>query len=67
MGAAVGSFKSAATKRINIIRGTPGGRVWQRDFRDRVIRTDRELTTARHYIVYNALKWEDDRNNPANW
>ena len=32
LGAIVGGFKAAACSRINLLRGTPGFPVWQRDF-----------------------------------
>lgn len=60
------SFKSAATTRINQLRGTPGGRVWQRGYYERVIRNERELSAVRRYVVDNPLKWELDPENPAN-
>jgi REP element-mobilizing transposase RayT len=43
LGAIVGSFKSACTKRINELRGTPGVTVWQRSFHEHIIRNDYEL------------------------
>jgi len=60
------SFKSAATRGINLLRGTPGGRVWQRGYYERVIRNERELSAVRRYIAYNPLRWELDPENPAN-
>ena len=62
----VRSFKSAATRRVNQLRGTPGGRVWQRGYCERVIRNARELSAVRRYVVENPLKWELDPENPAN-
>ncbi|MDO8617046.1 MAG: transposase [Dehalococcoidia bacterium] len=64
LGAIVGSFKSAATKRINEILRTPGEKVWQRNYYERVIRDERELAAIREYIVLNPLKWHLDRENP---
>lgn len=66
LGAAVRTFKSASTRRINEARGLPGAPVWQRNYYERVIRSPRELEAARHYILENPLKWADDPNNPAN-
>jgi putative transposase len=60
------SFKSAATRGINRLRGTPGGRVWQRGYYERVIRNERELNAVRGYIAANALQWDLDPENPAN-
>src|SRR6266496_138913 len=53
LGSVVGSFKSAATKRINELRGTPGEPVWQRNYYKHIIRDERELDHIREYIYYN--------------
>jgi putative transposase len=66
VGAIIGQFKSAVTKRINQIRDNPGVPVWQRNYFERVIRNDRELTAIREYIVNNPVKWAMDRENPVN-
>ena len=50
-------FKMNSAKRINQLRGTPGTRVWQRDYYERVIRNERQLYALRRYI----------RDNPACW
>lgn len=63
----VGYFKYHSTKRINRLLNTPGKRIWQRSFYDRVIRSEAELNAKRDYILNNPLKWELDRNNPTNW
>jgi len=62
----VRSFKSAAMRGINRLRGTPGGCVWQRGYYERVIRNERELSAVRRYVADNAVKWELDPENPAN-
>ena len=65
LGAIVGSFKSAVTRRINILRGTPGARVWQRNYWEHIIRNERVLNAIRRYIVYNPDRWTWDRYNPG--
>lgn len=40
---------------------------WQRGYYDRIIRNEKELFYIRQYIINNPLKWELDRENPANW
>ena len=50
------TFKSAVTKRINNLQNTPGERVWQRNYHDRIIRTDKELWNKYAYIRNNPLK-----------
>ncbi len=57
-------FKASATKRINQARGTPGAPVWQRNYYERVVRNERELTRVREYIRLNPLKWAFDHENP---
>ncbi len=42
LGAFVAGFKSAVTKRIDESRGTPGIPVWQRNYFERIVRSDRE-------------------------
>lgn len=64
VGSIVGSFKSAATKRINEHRGTPGAPVWQRDYFEHIIRNDESLNRICEYILNNPLQWDLDRENP---
>jgi REP element-mobilizing transposase RayT len=63
LGAMIGQFKSIATKRINALRGTPGTRVWQRNYWEHIIRTERTLNAVRRYIAENPLRWHLDRYN----
>ena len=64
LGAIVRGFKSAVTRRINARRGTPGARVWQRNYWEHVIRDERALDAIRRYIAANPLRWHLDRYNP---
>lgn len=71
------SFKSAATRRINELRKTPGMPVWQRNYYERIIRNERELNTIREYIMkhqstpcsklqgilLHSINWAEDREN----
>lgn len=66
LGSIVAGFKSAATKRINTLRDNPGCPVWQRNYYDRVIRSEKDLANIRQYIVDNPAKWDLDENNPVN-
>jgi len=60
----VGSFKSAATRRVNVLRNTPGAKLWQRTYYDHAIRTESGLARIREYITDNPAKWELDEENP---
>lgn len=63
LSAIVGSFKSAATKRINLLRGTPGAPVWQHNYHDRIIRDGGEHERIAQYIHDNPTKWANDPGN----
>lgn len=52
----VGSFKSAATRRINLIRGAPRAPLWQRNYYEQIIWTTEGLRRVRWYIVTNPLR-----------
>ena len=66
----IAGFKSATTKKINIIRNTPKTPVWQRNYYDHIIRNDESLERIREYVQNNHLSWENDQlhpNNPSKW
>ncbi|GAA5002912.1 transposase [Pseudoluteimonas lycopersici] len=65
VGAVVAGFKSAATKRINALRGTPGTPVWQRNYHEHIIRNEGSLDRIRQYILDNPAQWATDRENPS--
>jgi putative transposase len=39
--------------------------LWQRNYYERVVRNDNELTRARDYIANNPNNWAQDSENPA--
>jgi putative transposase len=71
LGDVVGAFKSITTHQY-----TDGvrqknwppfyGKLWQRNYYEHIIRSEQSLQEIREYIINNPLKWEFDRNNPAN-
>jgi putative transposase len=56
----VACYKATVTRRVNRLRDTPGARVWQRNFYERVIRDDDEAVAARIYIRDNPSRWPED-------
>ena len=64
LGSLVAGFKSAVTKRINGMRGTPGLPLWQRNYYEHVIRDEEELNRVREYVAGNPTNWEEDPENP---
>jgi REP element-mobilizing transposase RayT len=63
----VRALKTFSSRRINKNRNISGTPVWQRNYFDRIIRNEKELTAIREYIINNPLQWELDENNPVNW
>jgi REP-associated tyrosine transposase len=68
LGTIVRSFKSAATARINELRGTVSARVWQRNYYEHIVRSPEELDHIRHYIETNPDRWNggDRQRRPKN-
>jgi REP element-mobilizing transposase RayT len=58
------AFKTFSSRRINEMRETPGDKIWQRSFWERVIRNDEELDRIREYIQNNPAQWTLDRLHP---
>jgi putative transposase len=67
LGQIVAYFKYQSTKQINALNGTPGKRLFQRNYYEHIIRNERSLFKIRWYIKNNPRTWERDRNNPKNW
>jgi REP element-mobilizing transposase RayT len=64
LGALMAGFKSSVTTRINHLRGTPGSPIWQRNYYDVIITTDREYDQIAEYIFTNPLNWLSDLEYP---
>ena len=61
----VAYFKYQSTKHINIMRGTPGIPIWQRNYYEHIIRNDESMNRIREYIINNPRQWALDRENPG--
>jgi putative transposase len=64
LGAIIGQFKSVCTKRI---WAAGHDFAWQSRFYDEIIDDEKSLVTIREYIRNNPLKWQFDKENPANY
>jgi hypothetical protein len=60
----VGYFKMNSAKYINKLRDITGIPLWQRNYYERIIRNENELSRIREYIQNNPLRWDLDRENP---
>lgn len=66
IGAIVQNFKSITTRHINRIRKTPGIPIWQRNYYEHIIQTDRALHNIRYYIQNNPSSWQQDTLHSEN-
>ncbi len=60
----VRSYKSAVSYRINLMHGTRGAPVWQRNYYEHVIRNQSNLEQIYKYIQFNPIRWAKDEENP---
>ncbi len=65
LGRLIGAFKTVSTKRLNLLRHTPGMPLWQRNYYEHIIRNEDDLNAICHYIANNPLRWAEDENNPV--
>ncbi len=57
---AIAWFKYQTTKEINLLRKSPGARVWQRSFHDHIVRGQQDYEEIWQYIDENPLRWDSD-------
>ena len=68
LGMIVGAFKSKSVKDVLAHIEENGldmiGKIWQRNYFERVIRNERDLDNIRTYIRNNPVNWDQDDENP---
>jgi hypothetical protein len=72
LGDVVGIFKSISTHQyaMNVYanKWPPfPGKLWQRNYYERIIRNEIEMNRIRQYIINNPSQWDNDKNNPNNY
>jgi REP element-mobilizing transposase RayT len=69
LGAVVGAFKSMSIHDVLAYIEKNGldmiGKIWQRNYFERIIRNERDLDNIRTYIRNNPRNWERDDENPV--
>ena len=60
LGAIIGQFKAAVTRRSKLSSRCPSSPIWQRNYYEHIIRNDKSLNFIRAYIVENPARWNDD-------
>jgi REP element-mobilizing transposase RayT len=63
LGSLVAGFKATTTAKINKLRETPGSKIWQRNYYERIIRNEDELNHLRQYITLNPQNWLRDNDD----
>jgi putative transposase len=66
LGKIMRTFKSISAINVNRLLDRQDRPLWQRNYYERVIRSERELAGIREYILNNSMKWEQDEENPVN-
>lgn len=60
IGAILAGFKSTVIQQINQLRKTPGIPVWQRNYYEHIILTEKEYLAIETYIENNPACWAKD-------
>jgi hypothetical protein len=60
LGSIVRGYKIGVTKRVNELRGTPGMKLWQRNYYEHVVRNEDDYSRIAEYIENNPLEWDLD-------
>jgi len=60
IGSIIGSFKSAATRRVRAFKNNHEKPLWQRNYYEHIIRNERDYLAIYDYIVANPINWEKD-------
>lgn len=63
IGAIIGSYKSAVTKRFHQIPKNTKNKLWQRNYYEHIIRNERDYQALYEYILANPMNWEKDEEN----
>ena len=65
LGALIGGYKAAVTKRCRQIGALPeAGTLWQRNYYEHFIRNDEDWNAIDEYIADNPRRWAEDSENP---
>lgn len=60
LGQIVAYYKYQVTKRINVLRETPGEKLFQRNYWEKIINSDEGIWNVREYIQMNPKNWARD-------
>lgn len=58
------TFKTNCTRRVNRVHKCSGKQLWQRNYYEHIIRSQKSLEAIREYIESNPANWPLDSDNP---
>lgn len=59
----IGKLQMLTSKKINLLRKSPGQKNWQSNYHDHVIRDNDSYKRIKHYIINNPKNWKSDSFN----
>jgi REP element-mobilizing transposase RayT len=65
LSAFVAGFKASTTRRAKTMGHTPPAPLWQRNYYEHVIRSERDLDRIRQYVADNPVRWNEDGYHPS--
>ncbi len=60
LGAIIGQFKVAVTRRARSSQLYSDQRIWQRNYHEHVVRDEESLNSIRRYVIENPARWAED-------
>ena len=60
LGAIIGQYKVAVTRRAKLNGIHPGRGIWQRNYHEHIVRSEESLNDIRQYLIQNPARWGED-------
>ncbi len=60
LGAIISQFKAGVTRRARYSPVFRDAKIWQRNYYDRIVRSEESLNQIRQYIMANPARWRED-------
>ena len=60
LGAIIGQFKAAVSRRAKSVPHDCDQRIWQRNYHEHIVRNEKSLNHIRRYIIENPARWYED-------
>ena len=64
LGTIIRAYKSTFARLINGLRHTPGAPVWQRNYYEHIISSEKDFNKIQTYIIENPSRWRETLMHP---